>query len=405
MHLQRSSVVRATALVVGLAALATSSSSLAAKTAPAWVLDGQRVVAIEAGVGSLAGRYGYDLGPFFANVSLAYDGRGKLSGGGLAGTSIYNVSGTWGVDPATGRAAVHLEEVSPTPKLVFDGVQSEDLLRIDGTYTRVAGFAGISEAAAGPLSLGRTPPVPAETAFTLRFSARQSGGGKISNAVRTVAAKREKVLASLEIFGDEVLESGKVRGKLKTDRAGFSTAKLQVKGKGWSVKMTGPVDADGFHATATVKTPILNLEGVLLELPAEAAPDAPPPPPPSVPEDFLDGAFARIEAGQITITRGNVPKRFFGKSSDLTIRFPATVGAGVTSCTPLTAGGANPRLFLVEQGNKAFGTALEPANVQLDITTFSTQTGQTIRLRATGTTVRDDGKTKTVDVDILATIL
>ena len=397
------------ALAVSAAVAGLPAGLDAATRLPDWAVTGPYDLQIPVGVGSVAGRYGFDLGDFTGNVSLRYEPKGRIAGGGSGGEFgqyLFPVEGTWDMDPATGRAAVRFANARKDPTFSFEGVLTEDRMALVGTYTRAPGFAGTDVTASGPLRVGRVPPEPASDSFRLRFQALQSLKGKVATARTTVvSAKPPLAPATLLVHGGELLDGGRVAGKLRTAADGTTTGKLTVRGKGWRVKLKGPVDAAGFHAIADVRTRLLRASGVAVTLPVQEGPEEPPPPPPPAPRNLLDGAVARVVNDQITITREDAPRKHFRKRADLTIQFPSSVGRGTVRATPATASGANPiRFFFAQSGGKTYGTATVPADVRLDVAQFSLAPGGTIEVHAVGDTYTPDGKRVQVDVIVLATV-
>ncbi len=391
-------------LVAGVLVL-PAADGLGARRVPDWSVDGEYLLDMEVGVATIEGRYGYDVGEFNANLLLAFDGPGKLSGGGTAGqvgNFIYTATGTWGIDEATGRTRVSIA----TPGFTFDGVVAENGLGIDGTHTREIGFGGGTESSSGPLTLGRTPPSSAPDTFVLFMRLAQNKRGRIKAAKVQEAGRARPSEATLQIWGGDALGKGKVKGKMRTDASGVTTGTLRVKGKGWSVEMTGPVDQDGFHAVADVHTPLIDIDDVAVTIPVIPTPDKPPPKPPPPPKNQIDLATAFIQNGRVEIFRGGVSKRFFGAKVDMTIEFPDSVGTGFTVADPLTNGGADGKLFsVVTNKGKVYDTTRIPAAVTIEVLAFTTVRGETIRLRATGKVVAENGKTKNVNVIVLARVL
>jgi len=90
----------------------------------------------------------------------------------------------------------------------------------------------------------------------------------------------------------------------------------------------------------------------------------------------------------------------------LTIAFPESVGTGFTLADPTTFSGADAKLFSIVNGKgKVYDTSDIPGAVTIEVLAFTTVRGETVRLRATGKVVAQNGKTKNVDVIVLARVL
>ncbi len=415
--MQRSSSfarLRAVAVAAaGLAALSLVAVEDGAARQPEWAVTGTHVVRLAPGVASLEGRYAFDLGPFTGNLTLGYDGPGRVRGAGTTGefgSFIYAVEGTWDVDDASGRTHVRVQDSPRDPTFVFDGVLNAAATALVGTYRREPGFAASDDSASGDLTLTRTPPGPAPAEFVLQFDAVQAPNGKVVPALLGGTAKAARSEVTLQTFG-ESLTGGRLTGKVRTLRDGTTRGALRVKGKGWRAKLDGPLDADGFHALVDVKTPLFRYDDVPATLAVVEGAEPPPPPPPPPARNELYGAFARIRAGQVEITHDAVPKSFFGKAGTLTIQFPSAVTQGATlHATPATSGGNAPvRFFVTLSNGTTYGTANDPADVALQLRTLTYTLGDTLVVAcsadaAHGATTAE-GASKAVDVVVFARVL
>lgn len=393
-------------LVLAAAVLAVLPlGGLGAARRPEWTVAGEHLLDLETGVASVEGRFGYDVGEFNANITLALDGPdGLLAAGTSAGQfpTIYTATGTWGRDEATGRTRVTIVASG----FSFEGVMDVAGNSIVGTHSRLPGFGGGSESSSGPLVLGRTPPGGSPDTFALLALLAQNGRGKITGTKVRESGRTKRSKASLRLWNDDLLENGKIKGKLKVDGDGNTTGTLKVRGKGWSVNMAGPVDQDGFHALADIRTPLLDVEDVAITVPVTDVPDLPPPPPPKPPRNQIDLATAFFDGGQLEIFRGGVAKRFFGKKVDLTIRLPSDAGTGFSLADPNTALLPQSTGFSVtDSKDRTWGTATEPGSVNIEVLEWTTVRGETIKLRANGKIAGPSGSTKKVNVIVLARVL
>jgi hypothetical protein len=207
--------------------------------------------------------------------------------------------------------------------------------------------------------------------------------------------------ARLVVFGDRVLDKGRIAGKFKTGSDGTTKGAISIAGPGWSVRMTGPVDAAGFHATATIRGAGFSLRDVPSPCTVIPGPLAPPPPATDPYKRIrLVGATATRVGGQVTITSSSVPTKFFGAPAGLTITFPFADGVSVVHANPASASTATPRRCIVNVGRTVYGTALAPADVTLDVKSNGSRVG----VLATGTVVSAAGKTKRVELFVEAAV-
>ncbi len=391
----------AAASAVFVAALAVSPSSEAGKILPDFEVAGPYEAELPVGFISLATNFTFPLGGG-AEVNLGYDEKGRLvgagfvSGGGLG--QLLLLRGTYSVE--NGVQTVHLEEPSKKPGFLFDGTVAPGSGDLVGEFVRKDGYAGLAGDDSGPLRIDRTDPFDVPTSFTLEFDADMDRKGVIRGAPVTDAGpgKIAEKLAVLEVFGTQVFEGGKVRGRIKTKRDGSTTGKLRIRGKGWKVTMKGPVEIDGFMATVSVKAGGFKLDGIPLVLPVGLGPLPPPPPPPKPPKNLQSDAVARIADGQVTITHTGVKSKFFGKKAAVTLRFPLADGETASDATPATFLANEPRLMSATLGNTVFSTQHAGALVTFDVRQLTVVRGAVIILEATGMVFAPDGKSKNVSI-------
>src|SRR5205085_959663 len=126
------------------------------------------------------------------------------------------------------------------------------------TYTRSDGALGIATGGSGNLTITRTDGTAA-SAFDLDFRTQMDTRGRVKGFV---AVDGKETKATLKVYGFRLIDNvrqprlfdgGRIRGKVVTHRDGTTSGSLAIVGKGWSVKLAGPIDSDGFHALATVK--------------------------------------------------------------------------------------------------------------------------------------------------------
>ena len=403
-HRTRSVVV----VLLGTAVLLCSPHDVRSGTPPQWTVAGEHVLTLPVGVRSVAATYVYDVNDVSGNIVVEYGRKqGTVVVGGTAGDQIpffYDGDGTWSRDEATGRTRV----VVDAGGLTFDVVHDEQGRRLEGTYEMLAGFGGAAANASGAISLTPVPFEAASDEFSLQLILEQKRNGKVKAVRASEAGTSRRVAATLSLFDSVFLDRGKVKGKVKVGRDGATTGKIKVKGKTdgrrWSVLLEGPVDETGFRALADVRTPLIDLDGVPVTLAVTEAPDAPPPPAPPPPPNQVDEGTADVAAGQVTITRGGVPKRFFGKKTRVVIELPTSVGEGSATAVPATASIGTPVRFVAEVGTKVYDTANQGSSVELDVLEMTLVTGQRVTVRCTGTATTADGDSKPVDIIVVSRI-
>jgi hypothetical protein len=395
-------VAAAVAAAAGLAAPRGHAAPL-----PAWSVDGEHDLTVPTGFRSVSGAYEFVLGEgddaATAGLSLSYDQRARLSGGGVisgaTAFSFYSLRGQWTWDAGTGQQEVRLEEATRRPRFTFVGVQAPDGGHVTGTYERSDGFAAMAGNGSGPLVLARQDTKGGNT-FRMHFQARMDAKGRVKGGLES-DGKTEK-RGWLLVHGGTLLEGGKVRGQVKTrKRDGLTTGKVKVKGRGWQVVLVGPLDEDGFHALAKVKAAGFLLKDVPLRLAVKEGPEPPPPPPPPKPKYFLSGATATVVGASVEVRHGSVPKRFFGKQGDLTVQFGSGDQSATVTADPSTwSGVATPRRFFVQVGGRTFSTEFAPGGVEL----VNVRAGSVLTVRARGQVVAPNGKVKTVDIELEAVV-
>ena len=121
-------------------------------------------------------------------------------------------------------------------------------------------------------------------------------------------------------------------------------------------------------------------------------------------KNLQTGADATLTNGQFTLTHDGLKKKFFGKNARITVRFPIADGENVVTADPTTFVGPSPRQVIVNVGNKTFSTQNAPGSIDLDIREISTINGDAIRIALTGEVRSADGKKKTADVLLEATL-
>jgi hypothetical protein len=404
----------ALALAAGLAVLAPLGSRPAAAAAriyPEWSLGGTYSVDVPPGFASVAGNFSFPMGADTASLTINYDDKTKLNAGGLLSLTLFSLKGTFTVDDE-GAQHVHLIEFAKTPGFTFDGVASDTGSEIVGTYMRSDGALGIAAGDSGPLTITRTD-TTATSAFDLDFRTQMDTHGRVKGAMGTDG---KELKATLKAYGFRIVDNvrkprlfdgGRVRGKVVTKRDGTTAGTLTIAGKGWSVKLAGPIDADGFHALASVRAGgfVVNARPVLL--PAAEGPPHPPNPPPPPPKNQLTGAVAVASSGRIAITHNAVPSRFFGTKAAIEIDLPANTGVATVHADPASWTLADPdaRKVIVKIGSATYGTLTSPAGVTLEVRALSSTTGGAIEILATGTVVTSSGRKKTVNVLLKGTVL
>ena len=389
-----------TATVVA-ALLGATAGSVAARIWPEWSLAGTYTPQVDPGFVSVAGAFSFPVGGEGSTVTLKYDSKARLSGAGLAGgLTIFSLEGTWRVDDL-GVQHVHLEDIAKHPLFLFDGTVSADGSTIDGTYLRQAGYLDEPTVDSGEMSLVRSG-AAAQTTFALSFATRMDTFGKIRGKLD---AEGEDTRGSLTVYGSPAFTGGKILGKVKTASSGLTTGKLSIVGRNWIVKMKGPVDAAGFHATCDINAAGFRVADAPVLLAVQPGPE-PPPGPVKPPKNVLENATATIVNGQVTISHDEVPSRFFGAPAGLTLQFPFSDGVSVVHADSSNASIPEPRRCIVTVSNKTYGTAQAPVGngVTFDIKRIASVSGGVIEVLATGRVYPVSGSPKTVNVLMQAVV-
>lgn len=374
---------------------------------PAWSVVGNHVLDVDVGVVDLTGQYTFTLAAEPGSASLTYEA-GRIRGGGSVGLTFFGLKGTTSLDEADVQHAA-ISDDPRVPTFRFDATVAPTGIDLEGTATAAAGFAGLAEAFDGPVTFRRVARTAPARTFRLTLPLTMDRKGVV-RGLRDDGGRERR--ATLRLFGSKVLEGGVVRGKVVTSADGLSTtANLKVRGKGWTVVLDGPVDADGFHAAADIRAAGFVFDDRGLTVPVGPGPEPPPPPPPPPPANLLAGATARIVGNQITVTRRNVTQKFWkslGRGTDLTVEFPGSIlGApGETLVADSgSAGGASPVRFAAAIGRTNWGAFGPGGSMTLKIPRgsdgnliFSTTPGQSLRVLCQGTIADAGGRTRTVDV-------
>ena len=383
------------------ALLGATAGSVAARIWPDWSLSGTFAPEVDPGFVSVAGTFSFPPGGDGSTVTLSYDPKARLTGGGIAGgVTIFALAGSFSVDDA-GVQHVRLADVAKPPLFSFEGVVSSDGSTIDGEYVRLDGYLDEPLAGSGPMSLVRTGPA-ASTTFELSFATRMDDHGKVRGKLDMAG---EDTKGTLTVYGDRLLEDGKILGKIKTSSSGLTTGKVSIVGRNWLAKLKGPVDAAGFHATCDINAAGFRVADAPVLLAVQPGPE-PPPGPVKPPKNLLENAVATIVTGQVTITHNDVPSRFFGAPAGLTIQFPFSDGVSVVHADSSNASIPEPRRCIVTIGSKTYGTAPAPVGngVTFDIKRVSNVAGGVIEVLATGRVYPTTGSPKTVNVLVQAVV-
>src|SRR5262245_6696300 len=384
-------------LVPALAALllGATAGSVLARIWPDWSLSGTYAPQVDPGFVSVAGSFSFPPGGGGSTLTLKYDSKARLTGAGLAGgLTIFSLEGSFTVDEA-GVQHVHLEDIAKQPLFTFDGVVAADGSTIDGDYVRHAGYLDEQIEETGAMSLVRSGPAAA-TSFALSFATQMDDHGRVRGKLDMAG---EETRGQLTVYGNQLLEGGKVRGKIKTAASGLTTGKVSIVGRNWLVKLKGPVDAAGFHAECDVNAAGFRIVDAPVLLAVQPGPE-PPPGPVRPPRNLLENAEATIVNGQVTITHTAVPSRFFGAPAGLTITFPYSDGVSVRHADNTDASIAEPRRCIVTVSGKTYGTASAPTGngVTFDIRKISSVRDGVIEVLATGRVYPVSGPVKTVNV-------
>jgi len=393
-----------TALSLAAASLTLAPAASGAVIYPGWTLVGDYDVAFDPGFVSIAGSFSFPLGGGTSSITLAYDGKGHVSGGGeSANFTIFALAGASTVDPTTQEQHVHLADALKNPQFTFDGIVSPAGDFIVGTYVKHAGYLDYPGEEAGPLTFQRTVNV-ADTEFSLALATRMDVKGRVRG--KFAQGSHLETKATLSIYGGRTFTDGKIVGRVKTDALGYTVCNLKVLGRGWRIVMTGPVDVDGFHATCDIYAGGFVVHGVKLVFSVLAGPTPPPGPPPPPPKNLLTNATAEIVNGQVTITHTEVPSKFFGVPAGITIAFPVADGLSTVVADSTDASGTAYRRCIVTAGSTIYGTASAPlgGGVTIQIRKLTTVRDGQIEVLATGKVFTAGGRAKSVNVLVQALV-
>jgi hypothetical protein len=436
MHVRRSLLVP----TLAAALVASGAGASYARIWPAWTIAGSRTLEIPPGFRDVSGKYSFSLPNgegstndavlnYDAGAHLSATGQFSATGGQL---TIFTWAGAYSVDPTTGVQHVRFVEYVKSfkaslavkdPLFSFDGDVSDDGATIVGTFHRHADYFTLPGDETGPLTLTRKD-APGPTAFALSMTTRMDDHGRIFGVPTTVDGKTVESTAKTVIYGthiepplylevDNFVDGGRIRGTVRTRANGTSVGLMTIKGPKWSARLSGPVDAAGFHALCD-----FNAGGfVVKKYPMTLDVTAGPTPPPDTggtkpPANLVANATATVFNGVVTVSASNMPSKFFGAPAGLSIQFPQsdwndTVnGHAIVHADPSDAStpAPNARRCIVTVGTTVYATANAPADVTLDVDRFSIFSGGMIRVLATGTVVSTTGRKKTVDVLVQATV-
>jgi hypothetical protein len=392
------------ALGLAAASLALAPAARAAVIYPGWTLVGDYNKTFDPGFVSVAGSFNFPLGGGTSSITLNYDSKANVSGGGESGNfTIFSLAGGFTVDPVTHDQHVHLADAVKKPMFTFDGTVSADGNSIVGTYVKHAGYLDYPGEESGPLTFQRTGYV-ADTTFRLAFATRMDVKGRVRGKFSQDG--RTETKATLAIYGARSFTDGKIQGKVKTDATGYTTGNVKILGKGWKVLMTGPIDVDGFHASCDITAAGFVVKGAKLVFSVLAGPTPPPGPPPPPPKNLLVNATATVVNGQVTITHTDVPAKFFGATAGLTITFPIADGLSTVVADSTDASTTPFRRCIVTVGGTVYGTAAAPAGggVTLQIRKLTSVRDGQIEVLATGKVYPVGGRPKTVNVLVQALV-
>jgi len=409
------------ALLAALAALGAAAAWVAstvpdaraarAPVLPAWSIEGEYDQPIPVGFASLAGKYDFTLDSRPGTLSLSFDSKARLTGGGGIDLTFYSVSTETTVDEG-GAQHLRVMNAPRNPTFTFDGVVQANGIDVAGTAWHADGFAGIAGDFEGPMTLRRLYPLQAYRNFILRMTTRMDTRGRVRGETD---GEGKELTVRLDVFAEKILTGGRVRGRVRTSRVdGTTKTTLNVRGKGWRVFLKGPVDETGFHAVATIRAAGFVLKGVEFDLPVSPGPEPPPPPPPPPPANQIGKCVAKISGSNVTITRENAPRKFFGRGADLTCDFPLAILSAQDEtlvADPTTAGGVAPVRFFVRVGARSYLASSSGASVTLHVPRdnsgtlrFSTVPGKTMYLECKGSIRDASGRTKAVDVILEAVV-
>lgn len=364
---------------------------------PAWTLAGTYDLLVDVGFRSADGTFDVSLEGMDGTVTLSYAPKGGFLGGGFLGTDFVKLRGSYSV-AEDGVQHVVVEEDSRKPRFRFDAAVDEARGDFVGTYTRSAGFAGLAGDGAGNLTFARTPATAPVRTWRLRMSASMDRKGRVKGGLAQDGVSED--LARLQTFGGTEVTGGRVRGRVRTDADdGTTTAKVKVLGKDWSLRMTGPVDADGFHASADFAAAGFLVLDVPVVLGVGPGPEPPPPPTPKIVK--VTGGRAVVSGDRVTITR-RLPDKVFGQRADLTIDFPLSDANTTVGADPSTAAPPTARVVTAKLGATTYSSANGESGVSLTIQRTSLSEFKVI---CAGTIATPPGtKRKTFGVDLFATV-
>lgn len=409
-------------LVFGAAALAVRPGSAAAP--PAWRLVGPYDFFVDAPVESLAFNYGFDFEGTRYGVRFAYDDEGGIGGtvfvDAPVGFSLLVLAGTSRLD-GDGVQRVHIEDsAGKQPGFAFDGTVDPITGDLIGEYAQVDGFLGFTGARSGPFTFQRADQKARNRSFRLKFAPEQDGKGAVRGKPDATSGKVVEQSAEMTVFGGYVLTGGKVRGRVKTSRDGTTSGKVRIKGrhpftetrKGklrtrylrWKVTLAGPIDAQGFHAVVDAGGRGLDAKGVPITLVAEigATPEPAPGAPP--PKNLAEGGTAQLVSGGWTLRHEALPKSFFGKKTQLIVRFAQSDGLSVVHAVPASFSLGTIRHVIANVGSTTYNTQTLPADVSISIRRAETSPGGIVEVLLTGTVIGTNGKSKPVDVLLRAVV-
>lgn len=396
-------------------------AAASARIYPSWAPASTYAASFRPGFRSLSGDFTFPVGDGTASLRLSYDGKGGLTGGGTVTTSTFldtfALVGTFSVDPADGVQHVRLAEPvakKAVPRLTFDGVLAADGGDLVGSMTRQGGFGGLPGTDTSNATLARRNAAKGTDSFLLEMTPVMDTRGRIQGFASAGPASETR--ATLTVYGRHTINgfeldglplvNGKIRGKFTTDRNTLTKGTITIKAFNWSAKLTGPVDSQGFHALCDLKGGGFTLTKIPVDLAVQAGPMPPPGPPPPPPKNQLTGVRATVANGKVTLSHSSVPSKFFGVTAGLTVEFPTSAGLGTIHADPSSASlpGSDARRCIVTLGSTVYGTATAPADVALEVRRLTSQIGGPVEVLATGTVVAANGKKKTVNLLIEATV-
>ena len=401
--------ILAAALLSAAVLLPGAGAEAARKPLPEWSISGVYDEHLPTGFANLAASYKVrdPASNILGTLTLGYDPQVQVIGSGVYGFTFYSVKGTWQVGE-DGVQRIQFNDSPKTPSFTFDGAMDAQGRDVTGAAVLSNGFGGSTGVQNVQLRLERNDLGTKLDNFRLRFTSVMDKKGRV-RGVR--GPDRKETRATLAVYGGQLLEGGRIRGRVVTKKLdGTTSAKLKIVGKGWFVKMDGPVDESGFHALVDIKAAGFVLVDRPYDLPVEPGPAPPPPPPPPPPKNLLTGATATVVGSHVTITRSNVPKKFgFGKRSSLTVEFEtsdADSGANPdlsVDASPATSQGAAARRVIVTSGNRTYGTANSTVTLS-GLRRYQEDSTQKFEVLCTGTVSDGNGHSKSVNVLIRAPV-